>query len=277
MEKIDRLGWAAGISIMSYGLRIGIRSNDAAVLKLVGDRLPVGWNPLGSPLVDNLYSIMAPRATGRSNIRRFNLLYRGIERLARTMDLDELLFELEIDLHSYVATATKRRMFLHAGVVGWGGRAIVFPGKNFSGKTSLVTAFLRAGATYYSDEYAVLDSRGWVHPYPWALHIREEGVERPRECPVELLGGQAGTKPLPIGMVVLSEYREGAKWRPRSISQGQAALAMLANVMSTRHRPEAMLPMLRHMVSGATAIKGLRGEADEVVESIMNGIGIEGV
>jgi hypothetical protein len=254
---------------MSYGLRIGIRSNDAAVLKLVGDRLPVGWNPLGSPLVDNLYSIMAPRATGGSNIRRFNLLYKGIERLARTMDLDELLFELEIDLHSYVATATKRRMFLHAGVVGWRGRAIVLPGKNFSGKTSLVTAFLRAGATYYSDEFAVLDSRGRVHPYPWALHIREEGIARPREYPVETLGWQAGTKPLPIGLVVLSEYRHGAKWRPRPLSKGQAALAMLGSVMSTRHRPEAMLPLLGKMVSGAMVLKGVRGEADEVVDSVL--------
>src|SRR5947207_3389834 len=168
MEKLDRLGWADGISFRSYGLRIGIRTNNAEVLEQVEKRLPFGWKPARSPIVDNLYSIVAPGDRSRPNVRRFKLLYKGIERLARTMNLDELLFDLEIDLHSYVATATKRRMFLHAGVVGWDGRAIVFPGKNFSGKTNLVTAFLRAGATYYSDEFAVLDSRGRVHPYPWA-------------------------------------------------------------------------------------------------------------
>lgn len=189
------------------------------------------------------------------------------------MELHEVLSELEIDLHSYVAAATRQRMFLHAGVVGWRGRAIVIPGKNFSGKTSLVTAFLRAGATYYSDEFAVLDSRGRVHPYPWALHIREEGLAKPRECPVEMLGGRAGTKALPIGLVVLSEYRRGAKWRPQPLTRGQAALAMLSSVMSTRHRPEAMLPMLGQIVSGATVLKGVRGEAEEVVESILNGMG----
>ena len=27
MAKIDRLGWAAGISVVSYGLRIGIRAS----------------------------------------------------------------------------------------------------------------------------------------------------------------------------------------------------------------------------------------------------------
>jgi hypothetical protein len=188
------------------------------------------------------------------------------------MDLDELLFELEIDLHSYVAAATKRRMFLHAGAVGWHGRAIVLPGKNFSGKTNLVTAFLRAGATYYSDEFAVLDSRGRVHPYPWDLHIREEGLDRPKRLTVEMLGVRAGTRPLPVAMVVLSEYRQGAKWRPRSLTQGQAALAMLANVMSTSHRPETMLPLLGHVVSGATVLKGVRGEAGEVVDSILQRI-----
>ena len=269
MEKLDRLGWAAGISVVSYGLRIGIRSNDAAALEQARDRLPVGWKTAGSPAVDNLYSIMAPREKGRSKVRRFNLLYQGVGRLARTMDLDELLHEFEIDLHSYVAAEAKRNMFLNAGVVGLQGRAIVLPGKTLSGKTSLVAAFLRAGATYYSDEFAVLDSRGQVHPYPWGRRIRAEGVERSRQLPIEVLGAGAGNKPLPVGFVLLSEYRQGAKWRPRPLSHGRAALAMLANVRSVHQQPEVMLRMLGKVVSGAAVLKGVRGEADEVVDSIL--------
>jgi hypothetical protein len=273
MAKLDRLGWAAGIAIRSYGLRVGVRTDNAEVLELVKLRLPAGWAPAKSPVVDNLYSIVAPRATGQSRIKRFNILYKGAARLVRTMDLDELLNDLEIDIHSYVAMATQQRIFLHAGVVGWRGRAIVIPGKNFSGKTNLVTALLRAGATYYSDEFAVLDGRGRVHPYPWALHIREEGLEQPKAYPAELLGAQAGTKPLPIGMVIFSEYRQGGNWRPRRLSQGRAALEMLANAVSLRYRPEAMLAMLGHVVGGATVLKGVRGEADEAVDSILKKIG----
>jgi hypothetical protein len=273
MEKLDRLGWVAGISFRAYGLRIGIRANNDEVLEQVEGRLPSSWKPVKSPVVDSLYSIVAPRATGRSNVKRFNLLYRGIERLARTTDLDEMLNEIEINMHAYVASATRQRMFLHAGVVGWRGQAIVIPGRNFSGKTNLVTALLRAGASYYSDEFAVLDNRGRVHPYPWVLHIREEGIARPKKCTVEMLGAQAGDKPLPVGVVVLSEYRQGAKWRPQPLSQGRAALAMLANVMSTQHPPEVMLSMLGQVVSRATVLKGVRGEAEEVVDSILDGIG----
>ena len=51
-----------------------------------------------------------------------------------------------------------------AGVVGWENRAIVMPGASFAGKTTLVRAWLEAGATYYSDEFAVLDRAGRVHP-----------------------------------------------------------------------------------------------------------------
>jgi len=271
MEKLDRLGWAAGISFRAYGVRIGIRVNNAEILEQVERRLPAGWKPTKSPVVDNLYSIVAPRATGRANVRRYNLLYEGIARLARTTDLDDALSELEIDMHSYVASASRQRMFLHAGVVGWRGKAIVIPGKNFSGKTNLVTALLRAGATYYSDEFAVFDSRGRVHPYPWPLDTRE-GAAPPRECPVERLGSQAGDKPLPVGLVLLSQYREGAKWRPQRVSQGHAALAMLANLKSMRHTPEVMLPMLGQVLSGATVLKGVRGEASEVVDAILSGI-----
>jgi hypothetical protein len=37
MQKIDRLGWAAGLSFTAYGVRIGIRVTKAAVLQQIGD------------------------------------------------------------------------------------------------------------------------------------------------------------------------------------------------------------------------------------------------
>src|SRR4029077_21066652 len=52
------------------------------------------------------------------------------------------------------------RAFLHAGLVGWKGNAIVIPGDSYSGKSTLVAELIRAGPEYYSDEYAVLDEQG---------------------------------------------------------------------------------------------------------------------
>ena len=79
------------------------------------------------------------------------------------MNLDLILDTLESDLQLHVAEQARRRLFVHAGVVGWKGRAIVIPGRSFTGKTTLVAELVRAGASYYSDEYALIDSRGKIH------------------------------------------------------------------------------------------------------------------
>src|SRR5262249_38753244 len=128
----------------------------------------------------------------------------------------------------YVAERSPRRVFVHAGVVGWRGRAIVIPGRSFSGKTTLTAALVKAGFTYYSDEYAALDSAGRVHPYARLLGIREHGqFERATRYTVESLGGKRGARPLPVALVIVSQYKPVAQWRPRRLSAGEGALAML--------------------------------------------------
>src|SRR5689334_7192989 len=152
MEKIDRLGWAAGLCFTAYGVRVGIRANDAHVASHFPDYLPPGWKPARSNLVERLYSLRV--GGNRRGIRAFHLLYAGAARVARTHDLDEALLRLESALHLYVAEKARRRLFLYAGVVSWNDRAIVLPGRTMSGKTTLVAALVRAGARYYSAEYA---------------------------------------------------------------------------------------------------------------------------
>ena len=47
-------------------------------------------------------------------------------------------------------------VFMHAGVVAWIDKILIFPADSYSGKTTLVHEFVKKGAVYYSDEYAVL-------------------------------------------------------------------------------------------------------------------------
>lgn len=269
MEKLDRLGWAAGQSCVSYGARIGIRVNDPSALESLVERLPPGWKPAPSPVVERLYSLVVGGAGARPNLRRFNVLYGDLEKLARSMEIEQVFESFESNLQLYVAEMARRRVFVHAGVVGWGGRAIVIPGRSFSGKTTLVAELVRGGATYYSDEYAVLDSRGRVHPYPKPMAIREEGMTKQRKYPVQTFGGLSGDKPLPVGMVVVSEYRAGARWRPRLLSAGQGALALLGNTVSARRKPGIALATLERVVLQAPVLKGIRGDAKEMVDAIL--------
>ncbi|HWC77252.1 MAG TPA: hypothetical protein VG778_07315, partial [Blastocatellia bacterium] len=197
MAKLDRLVWTAGFSFTSYGVIIGVRSNRAEVVEQARSFLPPLWTPSTGRKVELLYSFISGGNSTRPGIRRFNILYANAARAARSLDMEEVFQAFESDLQLYVAERAPRRVFVHAGVVGWRGRAILLPGRTFTGKTTLVAELVRAGATYYSDEYAVLDAQGRAHPYTRPLAIRPADGGRSQKHKVEELGGRSGVKPLP--------------------------------------------------------------------------------
>src|SRR5947209_2971797 len=121
MQKLDRLGWAAGTCFLSHGVRIGVRVNAPEVLARLPAHLPPQWKPARSPEVDRLYSLRIGGAPAPPRVRRYNLLYAGPVRLARSLDLEELFTRLDSDVQLYVAERARRRVFVHAGVVGWRG------------------------------------------------------------------------------------------------------------------------------------------------------------
>ena len=274
MAKIDRLVWAEGISVLTYGVRVGVRVNKPGVLEQVLPFLPPGWKPSSSPVVDRLYSIIAGGEGPKPGVRLFSIVYANANRIARTPELYQAIDAFESDLQLYVAETAPRRVFVHAGVVGWQGQAIVIPGRSFSGKSTLTAELVKAGMTYYSDEYAVLDEHGRVHHYARPLSIRENGhLEKPKKYKVETFGGRPGSKPLPVGLVVVSKYKPGAKWRPRKLTAGEGALALLANTVSARREPKTTLATLHKVVSRAPVLKGQRGEAQQVIDFILAQLG----
>lgn len=273
MDKIDRLGWAAGIVFRSYGLRIGIRVSDPAGLESLADRLPPGWRPASTPVVEHLYSLLSGGPVRSASVRRFHVLYAGALRIARSLQINEVFDALESDLRSYVAEMAPRRLFVHAGVVGWRGKAILIPGRSHSGKSRLVEALVRAGAAYASDEYAVFDRRGRVHPFPAPLMLRGDGEPR-KKYAVDQLGGHVVEGGLPVGLVVVSRYRPGARWRPRRLTEGQGLLALLDNTIPARRRPRDALAILGRVVSRARVLKGPRGEAAEAARFILEQVNL---
>jgi hypothetical protein len=110
------------------------------------------------------------------------------------MDLEEVFKALESALHFQVAIAARRRLFIRAGVVGCQGRAILILSRISSGKTALVEALVRAGASYYSDQYAVLDRFGRVHAYARPLSARGENEPRANKV-LEAVGSITARRP----------------------------------------------------------------------------------
>lgn len=270
MAKIDRLGWTAGLAFTAYGAQVGVRTNDAAALARVRELLPIGWAQAQAARVDELFSVWVAPPSTRPGRRNFHLLYDGAERLARTLDLDAIYRALENYLLLAVGYLAEGYAFVHAGVVEFQGRAILIPGRSHSGKSTLVKALLDAGATYYSDEMAILDGQGYVHPYPLELALRQaEGVERRS---AEGWGSRAGADPLRVGLVVVTQYAEGVAWRPRDLTPARGVMALLDNTVSARRNPQTTLPILRRAIANARIVKSRRGDAAATVEWITRSV-----
>ena len=144
----------------------------------------------------------------------------------------------------------------------------LMPRRSFAGKTTLVAALVGAGATYYSDEFAVVDERGLVHPYAKSLSLRSNGREQ-TDHSVESLGGTAGSEPLPIGAIVVTRYRRGAEWRPRRLSAGEGAMALLSNAVPARERPAQVMRAISRAAGDAIMVESERGEADALAPVLL--------
>lgn len=248
---------------MAYGLRIGLRANSPQALEAAVGALPPGSLPTEDAVVDVLYSILAGESDPTRRVRRYSLGYADASQVGRAMDLDTVVSSVERHLSLHVAAFARDWVFVHAGVVGWNGRAILIPGSSMSGKSTLVAALVRAGATYYSDEFAVIDPGGRVHAYPRPLQLRNGGGMPERISPINV-----GTDPLQAGIVLVTRYRSGAAFRPRDMSGSEAMLALLTNTVSAHHNPGLALGALTKLLTGARSLKGSRGEAEAIVDRL---------
>jgi hypothetical protein len=180
------------------------------------------------------------------------------------------LRSLDTFLRLTVAEFAVDKVFVHAGVVGWKGKAIVIPGNSFSGKTSLVAELVKKGADYYSDEYAVFDENGLVHPFARKLAVRHPryraGVLELSHVTARDLGGHAGTTPIPVGCVLITEFNEKAEWQPVVLSAGKGVLEMLSQTIPIRYKPKFSLEILKKVAASAIILKSCRSDAAEFSE-----------
>ena len=191
------------------------------------------------------------------------------ETAAEESELQPLLAKLFRELMVHVANFAPNRVFVHAGVVGWQGRALLLPGSSFAGKTTLVAELVRAGAVYYSDEYAVLDECGFVHPYARNLHVRQADNQRQVEVPVQYFDGHAGVQRIPVSTVVFTEYTAYGLWQPQPISAGKAVLEMLRHTIPVQRTPARVMSTLAAMMEHAQAVQSERGEASQTARALL--------
>ena len=253
----------------SYGVKIRLESNESTLLESAKKQA-------GKALAGNIEIIDSGDGVDHS----FGLAYDedvyflfqdGAQVIEQSTESD-LMYVFHTFLRVTVGEFSKTRVFLHAGAVGWNGKAIIIPAKSYDGKTTLVAELVRHGAEYYSDDYAVLDENGLLHPFPRLLSIRvgEGEASRTDDVAVEELGGRRGESPIPVGLVLLTEYREHAVWKPKILSVGEGIIDIIPHTLPIRENPEFCMKVLNNAVSRAIIAKSPRGDVESFAGILLN-------
>lgn len=185
----------------------------------------------------------------------------GEEKIGPLPDPEQLRLRLQQQVQIRLTAEASDFLFVHAGVVVWQGQAVVFPGPSRAGKSSLVLELVKAGAQFWSDEFAVLDRQGLVHAYPRPLFQRLSKTRKQRWEP-EQLGWRPGPA-VPLGVLLMTRYMAGVTWRPRELSVNEAVDEIWKEVRYPSSRADSR-KWLSGVLEGARRLKGVRGEAEQV-------------
>jgi energy-coupling factor transporter ATP-binding protein EcfA2 len=169
------------------------------------------------------------------------------------------------ELELQVAARSTDPVFVHAGAIAIGDQGFVLPGRSGAGKTTLVLHLVEAlDATYYSDEYALLDHDAYLHPYARDPHVRASGGGRGAPTPIAKYTQRVGTVPVPVCGVLVVARVEGERWVPTPANPRDCALSLLDNAVGARTRTPAVMDAVGAVIRSAWCVKGSRDSLTEV-------------
>ena len=255
------------ICFVSYGVKVQLNSDSELLLDKVREEVVKAFGNKAQIFEET------PTETGHTFGVGFSdglfRLYREGEEISSGSSERNFFKYLNSSLRLEVAEYAKDSVFVHAGVVGWKDRAIVVPGASFSGKSTLTAELVKIGATYFSDEYAVFEPNGFVGPFPRYLSLRYFGASRESAVPVEKLGGEEGKNPIPVGMVLFTEFSKGAAWQPEYLGTGSGIMEMIPHTLTIRRDPAFSLKVLDLVVRRAIIVKSPRGDAKKFAKFLL--------
>jgi len=246
------------------GVCIGLRSNTPALLGILARMVP--GSRCERP-VEVMFSIY--ESSRQNTARRYEIAFNAKIAPAR-FRLVEALHLLRSYIQETVAILSRNFVLVHAAVVGWKGHAVLLPGASGSGKSTLTMALVEQGAAYYSDELAVIDENGYVHPYLRAPNLRSSlGQEAAKRTTASIVASDLCPEPLKIGLVVLSRYSEQANCESRTLLCREIFFGLLANTLAARSRPGLSLRVLKEVSLHGRGVQLERGEARIAANAVL--------
>ena len=119
MGNLEKLSWIDAFAVTGYGVRVGVRVSDDALIERLRPRLPPGAkiSPMGT--VDRVLSVILAPPSERRGVKNFHLVYANHDIVGRSHRLDVVLDNYDAILRMTMAEFSRRKLFLHAGVVAW--------------------------------------------------------------------------------------------------------------------------------------------------------------
>lgn len=253
-------------AFQSFGVKIGIESNNLGLLNSIRTELP--------EIVPEVYLEEYAGETEQNFLlltdeNKIRIDKNGGE-LCNVEFTEGTLKYFYGRISLAIAQNAVGKVFLHAGVIGYKGNAIIFPGDSFSGKTTIVSELIKQGAVYYSDEFAVLDENGLNYPFARKLSVRGI-IDQYLQVDVapEDFGAQTGKLPLPVKAVFLTQYQPDGKLEFELLSAGKGMLEMVPHTLTMASNPKYSLQVLNILANRAIIAKSKRGDAPEAVKFLL--------
>jgi hypothetical protein len=241
-------------------------------------------------------SVRVERGRSRYTMGRRFIVSGSEGRMFSVRRIEEVLPHVEWALNWEVVRRMDSFLQLHAGVMERDGVGVVFPASPGSGKTTLCAGLLSRGWRFLSDEFALIDGEGMIHPYPKALCIKEgsfvvmEHLGLPMVSPRRYRKGKKGrvayVNPRVVGHegigercrlrhVVFPKFEEGATPRLRSITRGETGFELAQLSFNLRKKGNRGMEMLMGALQRADCHRLVSGDIDatcDLLERSLDGL-----
>lgn len=264
-ERWDEGGASFTVRGCVLGKDVFVALPDRSTAAALEQRTGVPWEPVGGEgeVVESAESVESFEHMLDEKLRYF---YRGALQ-QRCPGRDEAFDVLAEGIEYRQAQLLRDVLVLRAAAVQLKGKTILLPGPRGSGKSTLVLAFLAAGAALVSERYVLVNSSGEVIPCITPILVRPTGWAAQSINATEL-GIPLVTRVSQAHEVIIVTYTPQRKTdAPQELAHAEA-LEHMEQLALNRSEAPALRGSLKLLLSGAVVRRGTRGEAAEWVAAL---------
>jgi hypothetical protein len=276
-RRLDARPWSyLSGAVDTGGASVVVRTDDEVLAQVLAEAMEgLPPSPAGATAAASL-SVDARTVAGRPRFR----VHAGGDRIGWTDHRGDAVGFALAGLNRLVADASSgQQLVLHAGVVERDHRVALLTGPSGRGKSTLTAAVVASGASYVSDELAIIDPvTRFVTPYAKALELDGDAVGRLGLADMSALGA-AGRRewhvpPGALGRVsaggtvsllVLLEPAGSPDADPTELGPAEAMLRLLPDVLPQTWSMPGALDAVAELCERVPAIALPRLELDEAV------------